>query len=88
MGGAFYYASLTLYGIMTLHLLITFVLILNGLFLSFVVSPFLIKREKVGRSDVLLPQRLQMWIGFSFIFSFLGWWGSVLLIVLVTSFIA
>ncbi len=88
VGGAFYYASLTLYGIMTLHLLITFVLILNGLFLSFVVSPFLIKREKVGRSDVLLPQRLQMWIGFSFIFSFLGWWGSVLLIVLVTSFIA
>lgn len=56
-------------------------LILNGIFLSFYVSPFLLEREKRGKIKELLPQKLQTKILISFIFSFLGWWGSLLLLV-------
>jgi hypothetical protein len=55
------------------------VLILNGIFLSFVVSPFLLKKEREGKDKNLLPSRLQNQIKISFIFSFLGWWSLVLL---------
>jgi len=57
------------------------VMILNGLFLSFKVSPYLLKREKEGLSSRILPASLQIKIQISFIFSFICWWGSVLLFV-------
>ena len=56
-------------------------LILNGFFLSFVVSPELLKREKEGRATELLPQGFQNKIARSFIVSFLGWWSLVYLFV-------
>jgi len=55
------------------------VLILNGLFLSFYVSPILLEREKRGKEKELLPKNLQLKIVISFIFSFIGWWGSLIL---------
>ena len=58
-----------------------FLLILNGAFLSFYVSPILLERERRGKIKELLPQKLQTKILISFIFSFLGWWGSFLLFV-------
>lgn len=63
--------------------LIDFALILNGIFLSFKVSPYLLEREKKGRSGDLLPSSWQVKITLSFIVSFLGWWGNVLLLVWV-----
>ena len=60
-----------------IQLSIIFILILNGLFLSFSVSPYLLKREKEGRSAEILPNSWQNKITLSFIISFLGWWGSV-----------
>lgn len=57
-------------------------MILNGLFLSFVVSPFLLKQEKEGNEDKILPQSLQNKIIISFIFSFITWWGNVLVMVI------
>ncbi len=86
VGGSFYYALNNLYGIMALHLLIIFILILNGFFLSFVVSPFLLSREKAGKAHELLPSRLQFFLSFSFVISFIGWWGSLLLLTLIISF--
>jgi len=56
-----------------------FLLILNGLFLSFYVSPILLEREKRGKEKELLPKNLQLKIVISFIFSFIGWWGSLIL---------
>jgi predicted cobalt transporter CbtA len=56
-------------------------LILNGLFLSFVVSPFLLKKEKEGKDGELLPQSLQNKIIVSFIISALFWWSSLFLLV-------
>ena len=54
------------------------VLILNGCFLSFVISPYLLKKEKAGKDLDLLPASIQNQIKISFVFSFLGWWGLVL----------
>ncbi|MCA9352809.1 hypothetical protein KC901_01355 [Patescibacteria group bacterium] len=62
--------------------IIALVMIMNGLFLSFKVSPFLLKREREGRSQELLPTRLQNQIVVSFILSFISWWGSVVIFVL------
>lgn len=60
---------------------ILIVMILNGLFLSFKVSPYLLKREKNGESSRILPASWQTKIQISFMFSFLCWWGSVMLFV-------
>ena len=63
------------------HAIIFCVLVLNGLFLSFYVSPFLLQREKEGRQAELLPRTLQNKIVMSFIISDLGWWGGLVLLV-------
>lgn len=51
------------------------IMILNGYFLSFVVSPELLRRERESRATELLPQNLQTKIIISFVVSFLSWWG-------------
>lgn len=56
-------------------------LIINGCFLSFVISPYLLKREKEGKDQNLLPSSIQNKIKLSFVFSFLGWWSLVFLTV-------
>lgn len=57
-------------------------MVLNGLFLSFYVSPVLLKREKSNQDNTLLSKSLQSKIFISFIFSFLSWWMCVLLFTL------
>ena len=61
------------------------VMILNGLFLSFVVSPFLISREKEGKAKELLPSKLQKQITASFLVSFTSWWGLLIYILYIIS---
>lgn len=63
------------------RLLIIIPLVLNGIFLSFKVSPYLLNREKEGRSSDLLPNSWQVKITLSFIVSFIGWWTEVALLV-------
>lgn len=65
-----------------LHTLLVSMLVLNGCFLSFSVSPFLLAREKRGDQKKLLPQSWQRKITISFLVSFVGWWGSLALFVL------
>lgn len=55
-------------------------LVLNGCFLTFGVSPFLLERERRGRAAELLPARWQRWITASFLVSAAGWWGSLALL--------
>lgn len=57
------------------------VLVLNGLFLSFYVSPYLLKMEQKGRQKEILPKSLQSKIALSFVVSFIGWWGSLILFI-------
>ena len=73
-------------GLMTLHALLVRlvfigILMLNGCFLSFVVSPALLRQEARGEATTLLPERLQRQITLSFIVSFVGWWSLVVLFV-------
>ena len=82
IGGVMLYANVPFAGIPVWHTVIACVLVLNGCFLSFVVSPFLLQREKEGRATELLPQELQTKITLSFIVSFVGWWGAVVLLVM------
>jgi hypothetical protein len=66
---------------LALQALIALGLVANGLFLSLVVSPFLLEREREGRAAELLPPELQEKIVRSFLISFAGWWGALLLTV-------
>lgn len=81
IGGSIFYRNENFSGIPLIHSALAIVLILNGFFLSFSVSPFLIKREKEGREAELLPEGWQRKITVSFIISFVGWWGSLVLLV-------
>ncbi|MEK7585557.1 MAG: hypothetical protein AAB455_03550 [Patescibacteria group bacterium] len=82
IGGLVFYREQGFAGIPLIHAVIALVLIVNGYFLSFKVSPFLLKREKEGQSGELLPVSWQRKIMASLIVSDIGWWGGLLLLVM------
>lgn len=82
IGGILFYRDVPFAGIPLIHAIIALALILNGIFLSFKVSPFLLKREQEGRDAELLPQAWQNKIMVSLIISDFGWWGALFLLVL------
>lgn len=82
VGGLIFYRNELFSGIPLIHALIAIVLILNGYFLSFKVSPFLLKREREGNESVILPQSWQNKIIVSLVVSDIGWWGGLCLLVL------
>ncbi|MCR4311968.1 MAG: hypothetical protein NUV56_01655 [Candidatus Uhrbacteria bacterium] len=77
VGGVILYRDEPLVGVPLYHAIAAVILVLNGCFLSFIVSPELLRREKKGKSRELLPTSLQAKIMLSFLISFIGWWGSV-----------
>ncbi|MBM3204877.1 hypothetical protein FJZ48_02775 [Candidatus Uhrbacteria bacterium] len=81
IGGAIFFRNEQFAGISMYLTVIAGVLIVNGLFLSFSVSPYLLQKEKEGKSGELLPQSWQKKIMKSLIFSDLGWWGGLALVV-------
>jgi len=81
IGGIIFYRNEGFAGIPFFQSLITILLILNGLFLSFRVSPFLLERERQNKSGELLPPSWQKKITVSFVVSFFGWWSGLLLLV-------
>lgn len=52
-------------------------LLLNGSFLSFVISPQLLARERAGQAATLLSRALQAKIALSLVVSMTGWWTLV-----------
>jgi hypothetical protein len=64
---------------LTTQAIIGCALIINGIFLSFKVSPFLIQREKEARAAELLPIAWQKKITIAFLVSFVGWWSELFL---------
>ncbi len=52
------------------------IMIFNGSFLSFHISPSL---DKLIEKKILLPQNLQIKIGITLVVSFISWWSFVLL---------
>ncbi len=81
IGGSILYRHEPFTGIPLIHTIIACILIVNGLFLSFKVSPFLLAREKEGHADELLPSSWQHKIIASLIISDIGWWGGLFLLV-------
>lgn len=81
IGGFIIYRNVPFAGVLMYHAIIAMVLILNGIFLSFYVSPFLLKMESEGRVNELLPQTLQNKIVISLIISDIGWWGGLAMLV-------
>lgn len=79
VGFSFFYKD----GFLLLQIIVAVIMVLNGLFLSFSVSPFLLRRENQGKSKELLPKSWQTKITISFIISFICWWGSVFLFVYI-----
>lgn len=81
IGGLIFYRNSMFAGIPMLHAFMALGLVANGYFLSFKVSPFILKREKEGRSGELLPSSLQNKIIASLIVSDILWWGGLVLLV-------
>ncbi len=81
IGGIISFYNVPFVGIPVYLACIAFILILNGIFLSFYVSPFLLGREREGKSAELLPKSWQNKIMVSLIISDLGWWGSLVMVV-------
>lgn len=82
VGGLIFYRHSGFSGIPRIHAFVAVALVVNGYFLSFKVSPFLLAREKVGKQAELLPASWQRKIIVSLIVSDIGWWGSLGLLVL------
>jgi hypothetical protein len=82
IGGVLFYRNAPLTGIPLIHAVLACILILNGFFLSFKVSPYMLEREKNGHDGDLLPSSWQNKIMISLIFSDIGWWGSLVLLVI------
>lgn len=81
IGGIIFFRNEPFAGVSMYLALIAIVLILNGIFLSFRVSPYLLQKEKEGRASELLPTFWQRQIMVGLILSDLGWWGSLALVV-------
>ncbi len=81
IGGIIFFRNTPFAGVPIYLSAIAIVLILNGLFLSFRVSPYLLRQEKEGRASELLPKSWQRKILISLIFSDLGWWSALALVV-------
>lgn len=80
VGGSIFFRNEPFAGVPLALACVAGVLILNGMFLSFSVSPYLLAREKTGRAGELLPVSWQRKIAVSLVFSDLGWWGSLALV--------
>lgn len=80
-GLSLWYSTQPLLSIGYIQYALAGVLVLNGAFLSFVVSPMLQGREAEGKDGELLPAQWQRRIAVSFLISFSCWWASVLLFV-------
>lgn len=81
VGGTLFYRDVGLSGIPFIHAVIACVLIANGVFLSFSVSPYMLQREREGRASELLPASWQRKIALSLVVSDVGWWSALFLLV-------
>ena len=80
IGGFIFYREAPFVWIPLVHSISALVLVLNGVYLSFVVSPKLIQREIQGRAQEILPESWQKKITLSLILSDIFWWGNLLLV--------
>jgi hypothetical protein len=79
IGGAWYY-SITGASLSTwIHGLLVVVMVTNGSFLTFWISPRLLARERRGIATELLPKSWKVAVTFSFLVSITTWWSALAL---------
>jgi len=66
-------------GVALFQLVLLLIMLINGSYLSFVISPKLLKLEKVKAAK--MDKSLQRKIAVAFVVSFITWWLQVLLLV-------
>ena len=81
IGGMILCRNIGITNLTFVHMISAGIMIINGIFLSFSVSPFLLKKEREGKARELLPASWQYKITISFIVSFVCWWGNLALVV-------
>lgn len=81
VGGFILYRNIGITNLTLVHMISAGIMIINGIFLSFSVSPFLLKKEREGKAGELLSASWQFKITISFIISFISWWGNLALVV-------
>lgn len=81
VGGIIFFRNVAFIGMPFYLSLIAILLVINGIFLSFKVSPYLLNKEKEGRANEILDKVWQRKIMISLIFSDLGWWGGLAIII-------
>lgn len=79
MGGGWYYAQTAVTWETWYHAVVAVLMVLNGSFLSFWISPRLLQREKQGRAQEILPKPWKTMITFSFLISMATWWSAFVL---------
>jgi hypothetical protein len=82
VGGNILYRNIGFNSFGLYHTILGIILILNGCFLSFIISPYLLGRERNNLSEEILSQSIQFKITLSFIISFVSWWLSVVIFTL------
>lgn len=82
IGGFIFYRNFGFRGIPFVQFCLAIMLLLNGCFLSFKVSPFLLDKEKQNQAGEPIPFSWQWKIAISLIVSDIGRWGSLVLFVL------
>ena len=81
LGGGWYYTLVPAPGVMTVHLALLVAMVINGLWLTFWISPRLLERERQGRAKELLPKSWKVGVTLSFFISIITWWTALALAV-------
>ncbi|MEK7183676.1 MAG: hypothetical protein AAB776_03530 [Patescibacteria group bacterium] len=76
-GGTWYYSMIGSTLMWIAHGIISLIMIVNGSFLTFWVSPRLLERERRGKATELLPKSWKTAITLSFCISIVTWWSAL-----------
>jgi hypothetical protein len=83
LGGTGYYSLVGVSTLTIVHAVLLVVMVVNGSFLTFWVSPRLLLREQQGKSREILPKAWKTAITLSFFISILTWWPAMVMAIIV-----
>jgi len=83
LGGTWYYSMIGPTPVLTAHVTLLPIMIINGSWLTFWISPRLLERERQGKSKEILPKSWKTGVTFSFCTSIITWWSALALAVVL-----
>lgn len=76
-GGCIFYRNVGMIPIVQAQIVLGFLISVNGAYLTYKISPLLLKHELEGDPGRILPLSVQRVIRASFAFSFVAWWSEL-----------